>query len=333
MFIDEKELLVTAGKGGDGAALFRREIYVPRGGPDGGDGGRGGDVYVVGKNNLHALSHLAALDSIKAEDGAKGGHQKSTGKSGDDQIIAVPLGTVVMIEKEKGWESEIEIIEEDVPHLLVKGGNGGWGNWRYRSSINQAPDRFNPGLPGQEKRTKLILKLIADIGLVGLPNAGKSTLLSVVSAARPKIANYPFTTLEPQLGVVELKTNKETRQWVMADLPGLIEGASQGKGLGASFLKHVERTKSIVHCIDASSTLEEMAHNYDIIRKELNTWSEVLANKPELIALTKIDLLLEEELSEKITALEKLTKKKVYPISSVAHVGLEALLAAIPRES
>jgi len=327
MFLDEIELTVTAGKGGDGAALYRREIYVPRGGPDGGDGGNGGDVIVVGKNNLHALTHLAHIDSIKAEEGNKGGHQKSTGKSGADTIINVPLGTVLYRKVEGEWIEETEIVSEDVPYLLAKGGNGGWGNWHFRSSINQTPDRFNPGQAGEEKEIRFVLKLIADIGLVGLPNAGKSTLLSVISAAKPKIANYPFTTLEPQLGVAEVNPGGGERYHiVVADLPGLIEGANTGKGLGTAFLKHIERTKRIVHCLDASASLDELKANYQTVRNELSGWSKELADKPEIIALTKIDLILEEELEEKVKALKKLTKNEVYPISAASQHGLRELL-------
>jgi GTP-binding protein len=326
MFIDEKILTIEAGKGGDGAALFRKEKYVPRGGPDGGDGGRGGDVILEGRNNLHALAHLAHVERMEAKSGDGGGHSRSTGKDGEDIIIPVPLGTEVYVEHENVWEKTLEITEEGQKFLIAKGGNGGWGNWHYKSSIQQVPKRANPGLPGEKKKIQLILKLIADIGLVGLPNAGKSTLLSVVSAARPKIANYPFTTLEPQLGVATIGKGKDAKSWVIADLPGLIEGASAGKGLGATFLKHIERTKGILHCIAADATTEEILASYDQIRTELTSWSPLLAAKAEQIVLTKIDLISPEELAERVDALEKHTQKKVSAISAATHQGLDNLL-------
>ncbi len=327
MFIDEKELLIRAGRGGNGAALFRREKYVPRGGPDGGDGGNGGSIVVVAKHNLHALNHLAHTDRILAEDGKIGGHERSTGKSGEDTILELPLGTEVYILPEDGEpELRVALTEDEQKVVLAKGGSGGWGNWHFKSSIQQVPTRANAGLPGETFQVRLVLKLIADIGLVGLPNAGKSTLLSVITAARPKIANYPFTTLEPQLGVAEITRGKEKQSVVIADLPGLIEGAGQGKGLGTQFLKHVERTKSIVHCIDATTPTEEIAATYKTIRKELESWSEVLAAKPERVALTKIELVTEKELKEKMKAVTKVTKSPIFAISSVTRSGLVDLL-------
>jgi len=329
MFLDEKELTVQAGKGGDGAALFRREIYVPRGGPDGGDGGRGGDVVIVGKGNVHALAHLAHIEKVAAQDGQKGGHQRSTGKSGEHTDIAVPLGTVIEEQQEDGsWQEVGEINEEGQQLRIAKGGNGGWGNWRFRSSIQQAPDRYNPGLPGDRKHIRLILKLIADVGLVGFPNAGKSTLLSVVSAAKPKIANYPFTTLEPQLGVAMIGTTTDNRQIVIADLPGLIEGASEGKGLGVTFLKHIERTRTIVHCISSEQSIEEMKAGYATIRHELENWSSQLATKPEIIAITKSDLVQPAQLVEMVDVMKKATGRKVFAISAATHTGLTDLLTA-----
>jgi GTP-binding protein len=329
MFLDEKVLLIKAGKGGDGAALFRREIYVPRGGPDGGDGGNGGDVFIIGRHNLHAFSHLAHIEKIKAEDGMTGGHQTSTGKSGKHEEILVPLGTIIEVQEEdNSWNPIIEITEENQRFLIAKGGSGGWGNWHFKSSIQQAPDRFNPGLPGEVKTIRFVLKLIADIGLVGLPNAGKSTLLSVISAARPKIANYPFTTLEPQLGVASIGQGSDAKQVVVADLPGLIEGASGGKGLGTTFLKHIERTRTIIHCISSELSEDEMCEAYTTIRTELSNWSSELEHKPELIALTKIDILNEEDLLQKVKILKKYTKKSVYPLSAASGKGVKELLTA-----
>lgn len=330
MFVDEKQLTVIAGKGGDGATLFRREKYVAFGGPDGGDGGRGGSVYLVGTANLHALNHLAYTDKIEAEAGLVGGHQKSSGKSGEHSYINLPLGTVVSVLQEDGsYQDVVEFKEEGEEFLIAKGGNGGWGNWHFKSSIQQTPDRHNDGLPGEKKVLKLTLKLIADVGLIGLPNAGKSTLLSVISAAKPKIANYPFTTLEPQLGVANLKRGSETDQVVVADVPGLIEGASEGKGLGTKFLKHVERTKLLVHCIDVTTPVEDLIATYNTIRKELAGWSEVLAAKGEIIVLTKSELVLPEELEEKRKLLAKHTKEQVLSISAVTQQGLQELLAAV----
>ncbi|MEI6477855.1 MAG: GTPase ObgE [bacterium] len=334
MFIDEKELEIQAGRGGDGVALFRREIYVPKGGPDGGDGGRGGDVIIEGRANMHALSHLSAIDRLKAENGEKGGHKTSTGRSGEDSMILVPLGTVVeqWIPETETWKQIGELVEEGQSMVVATGGNGGWGNWHFKSSVQQAPDRWNPGLEGDKMRLRLVLKLIADIGLVGLPNAGKSTFLASVSAAQPKVANYPFTTLEPQLGVAEVGTGEDRTQLVIADLPGLIEGASQGKGLGAVFLKHVERTHRILHLIDSSATTEEILHNYRVIRTELETWSPVLLAKQETIVLTKIELIDPEELAEKITSLKTSIGKPVHAISAAAHKGVKELLTECAKD-
>ena len=329
MFVDEKKLLVRAGKGGDGAALFRREKYVPYGGPDGGDGGRGGDLILVGQGNLHAFNHLARTDRIEAEDGQPGGHQRSSGPAGKEAILAVPLGTIVEVKKGEEYEHLLEVTEEGQQIRLAKGGNGGWGNWHFKSSIQQAPERHNDGQPGEMLELRLTLKLIADIGLVGLPNAGKSTLLSAVSAAKPKIANYPFTTLEPQLGVLNLTRGRETQQLVIADLPGLIEGASDGKGLGQAFLRHIERTKMIIHCIDCTASPEEVVENYKTIRKELASWSEVLADKPERIALTKSELLPDDERKLREKALAKITKSKIITVSAVTHQHLTELFAGL----
>lgn len=338
MFIDEKELLIKAGKGGDGAALFRREIYVPRGGPDGGDGGGGGDILVIGKNNLHALTHLSHINKIEAENGAGGGHRQSTGKSGTDIYIEVPLGTVIYGKKQnqsqtselqdQDWEIIAEITEENQVVLLAKGGHGGWGNWHFKSSVQQAPTRFNPGLPGEKKEVKFELKLIADIGLIGLPNAGKSFFLQAVSSAHPKIADYPFTTLEPQLGVATIQDKGNPRQWVIADLPGLIEGASSGKGLGDKFLRHIERTKSLIHFLDITQEPAQIKTNYLTIRNELAAWKADLLTKPELIALSKIDLIPEEDLTSMVKNIEKKLGKRVYPISSLSQKGVLELLQA-----
>jgi GTPase len=327
MFVDEKKLFLRAGKGGDGAVLFRREKYVPRGGPDGGDGGRGGDVVIVAKHNLHALNHLAHVDKLIANDGLIGGHEKSTGKSAETLLIEVPCGTEVYDQESE--ELIVSLKEDGDRFTICHGGNGGWGNWRFRSSIKQVPKHANPGLPGSSRSVRLVLKLIADIGLVGLPNAGKSTLLSVVTAATPKIANYPFTTLEPQLGVANVTRGKETTAVVIADLPGLIEGAGGGKGLGIKFLKHIERTRRIIHCIDCSMPIEEIISSYLTIRAELAGWSPVLAEKPEIIALTKRELIDDQALQAITKALKKKTKSTIMAVSSQTREGLVELLTAL----
>lgn len=326
MFVDQKIIAVEAGKGGDGATLFRREKYVPYGGPDGGDGGKGGDVIIVGRSNLHALNHLARTDKIAAEKGQDGAHQRSSGKNGQDIELPVPLGTLIEEGIKEGFSAVTEITKEGQQFVIAKGGNGGWGNWHFKSSIQQAPQRHNDGLPGQKKQLRITLKLIADIGLIGLPNAGKSTLLASVSAAQPKIANYPFTTLEPQLGVANIKRGKEETQVVIADLPGLIEGASKGKGLGIQFLRHVERTRTVVHCIDSTTPLRDLIPTYKLIRDELSSWSERLADKKEVIALTKCELVSKIELLAKQRALHKHTGETVYVISAATHQGLTELL-------
>jgi GTP-binding protein len=335
MFLDEKVLTVEAGRGGDGAALFRREIYVPHGGPDGGDGGRGGDVILEARANVHTLSHLAHISKFKADDGKTGGHKRSTGKSGEDIIIPICTGTEIYVVGETGWEKIADLLTEGERLVIAKGGNGGWGNWHFRSSVNQAPERFNLGQEGEKKVIRLVVKLIADVGLVGLPNSGKSTLLSVISNAHPKIANYPFTTLEPQLGVASIGGEEEGRHLVVADLPGLIEGASDGKGLGDTFLRHLERTEVIIHCVDISQTIAEMEANYRVIRAELTAWSPLLAAKPEVIALTKADTLLPEEAETKEKEFTLWLKNGKYKtaaikrISSVAHQGLDVLLTSV----
>ena len=326
MFVDTKELQIRAGKGGDGVILFHREKYVPRGGPDGGDGGRGGDVLLLAARNLHALTHLARTNEFTAENGADGGHKRCTGKSGSDMTIQVPLGTLVSSKQEDGsWLQLAELLEEGQQCRIAKGGNGGWGNWHFRSSVQQVPDHANPGQQGEEIRLKLELKIIADVGLIGLPNAGKSTLLSVVSAAKPKIAEYAFTTLEPQLGVAQIGD----QQLVFADLPGLIEGASHGKGLGSTFLRHIERTHLLLHCLDCQPESEEILQNYQVVRQELGQWSELLKTKPERIVLTKADTVPAEDAEEKRALLERTLNVPVSLISAAAQRGTKELLTSL----
>ncbi len=327
MFVDEKKLLIRAGKGGDGAVLFRKEKYVPRGGPDGGDGGNGGSVHLKGASNLHALSHLASIDRIEAQPGQMGGHQLRTGKAGEDKTVLVPLGTQVF----DGEELLGELLEEGQELRIAKGGSGGWGNWRFRNSVDQVPQRANPGTPGEERTVRLSLQLIADVGLIGLPNAGKSTLLSAISNARPKVANYPFTTLEPQLGVVQLGSGDDATTFVVADLPGLIEGASSGKGLGTAFLKHAERTKTILHCCSLEQDDETLLAAYHTIRAELTSWSPKLGDKPELIVLTKADTVVPDELAARVVGLSKQLPSAPVVISAAARQGLADLLTSVQK--
>lgn len=313
MFIDQADFRVVAGKGGDGAVSFRRERYVPNGGPDGGDGGDGGDVIFVGKHDMHTLSNFRARKIYAAENGANGTHKKMYGKDGDDCIVEVPLGTTIHILGDQ--PTAIDITDDEQRYLAARGGNGGWGNAHFATSIKQAPAWAKQGLAGIEHDIHLELRLIADVGLVGLPNAGKSTLLSVISNAKPKIANYPFTTLEPQLGVVTVDDNS----FVVADIPGLIEGASTGKGLGHEFLRHIDRTKVILFMIDAADP--EPAKTLDILKNELTSFSATLAQKDSLITFSKIDTIDKDTLSEL-----QHTFSHAYFISAVTNSGTKELL-------
>jgi GTP-binding protein len=300
MFFDEAKIYVKGGDGGDGSVAFRREKYVPFGGPSGGHGGAGGSVYLVVDRNLNTLVHFKSRAHFKAERGGRGSGQKQQGKKGKDRLVPVPPGTTVH-DAETG-EFLADLVEEDQRVLVAQGGRGGRGNSAFATPTNQAPSMAEHGEPAPERWLRLELKLIADVGVIGMPNAGKSTLLSVVSAARPKIANYPFTTLQPNLGVVRLD---EYRSFVMADVPGLIEGASEGAGLGHQFLRHVERTRLLIHLLDGAA-LDPLA-DYALINKELTRFSERLADKPQLVVLNKIDLpdaqawwpLIEEEMAER----------------------------------
>jgi len=318
MFIDEAEINVTAGNGGDGSVSFRREKYVPMGGPDGGDGGDGGNVIILADNHCHGLAQFNREKNFKAESGHNGMGQKKSGKNGEDLILKVPAGTQIYVDDKMVHDF---VLEGD-QMIVAKRGIGGWGNTHFVSSIKQAPQWSKVGLKGESKRIHLELKLIADAGLVGLPNSGKSTFLSVVSNARPKIANYPFTTLEPNLGTIKLKD----KNIVIADIPGLIEGASQGRGLGVKFLKHIERTKVILHLIDATS--EDFLSDYKKIRNELSQFSLKLADKKEILVLTKSDLLPEKDLKKLLTSLKR---KKLDPIaiSSATNKNVALVIARL----
>ena len=325
-FIDEAHIYVKAGNGGNGAISFRREKYIPKGGPDGGDGGNGGNIVMRCVANLNTLLDFKYTKEFIAEDGENGHGANSHGKKGQDLIINVPIGTEVFFDDEE--EVSIDFTEIGQEVIIAKGGNGGFGNAYFKSSVNQAPRKANPGQEGEEFDLFLKLKILSDVGLIGLPNAGKSTFLSVVSKAKPKIADYPFTTLEPQLGVVAI----DNYSFVIADLPGLIEGASEGKGLGDRFLKHSERCSVLLHLID--STSEDVANTYEIIRKELKQYSQNLFEKQEVIALTKCDSLTEEDLENKKQELQKVIDKnhKIYTISSIARIGLTEVLRELKNK-
>lgn len=321
MFIDRVVVKVEAGTGGSGACSFRREKYYPMGGPDGGDGGRGGDVIVRGDSNLATLLDFTYRDSWIAERGEHGMGSNMTGRSGKDVILPVPPGTIVR-DKETG-EFICEVMKDGEEHIIAKGGRGGKGNAFFVTSTQQAPRKWQPGEEGSARVLELELKLIADIGLVGQPNAGKSTLLSVVSAARPKIANYPFTTLSPNLGVVPLSDH---RTFVVADIPGIIEGAHEGKGLGLQFLRHIERTRVLAFMVSIES--EDWQAELDQLRHEIREYSEALAEKPYCVVFTKCDLLGELFVPE----VEAPGAFGMYAVSAPGRLGLDVLLDAWWRQ-
>lgn len=320
-FIDEVSIQVISGNGGNGVVSFRREKYVAMGGPDGGNGGQGGNVYIEGDENINTLMHYRGRKIYQAPHGQNGSGSQMDGKAGEDIILKVPVGTLLFNAETGGLVQDIT--EHGQRELVAQGGRGGLGNMYFKSSTNQAPKYAQEGEKGQELNLKLELKLIADIALVGLPNAGKSTLISSISAAKPKIADYPFTTLTPNLGVV--KVGEESL--VVADVPGLIEKAAEGKGLGIQFLKHIERTSSLVHLIDCSMLLEpyEALEEYATVREELLKYKEDFGYKPEVICLTKIDAMSEEEIAKFQKEMEEQLDKKVLPISSVSGRNLDLL--------
>ena len=290
-FVDYVKIFAKSGNGGSGSAHFFRTKINPRGGPDGGDGGRGGHIILRGNAQLWTLLHLRYTRHIKAEHGDPGTGSTSTGANGKDIYIDVPLGTIV--KDEETGEQVLEITDDKEEKILLPGGNGGWGNDHFKSSVNQAPKYAQPGILGQENWFILELKILADVGLVGFPNAGKSTLLSVVSAAKPKIANYPFTTLVPNLGMVSYR---EGRSFVMADIPGIIEGASEGKGLGIRFLKHIERNSGLLFLVPVDS--DDIKKEYETLLNELRKYNPELLDKPRLLAVSKADMLDEEMMEE-----------------------------------
>ncbi|HEV2363068.1 MAG TPA: GTPase ObgE [Caulobacteraceae bacterium] len=317
-FLDECRIFAKAGDGGAGAVSFRREKFIEFGGPDGGDGGRGGDVWVEAVEGLNTLADYRYRQRYEAGRGGNGMGRNRTGARGEDVTLAAPVGTQVLDESRS--EVLADLTTPGAQLRLASGGNGGFGNVRFKGPTNQAPRHANPGLPGEERTVWLRLKLIADVGLVGLPNAGKSTFLAAASHARPKIADYPFTTLAPHLGVVETAQAR----FVLADIPGLIEGASQGAGLGVRFLGHVERTAVLLHLIDA--TLEDPAEAWRIVRCELDAYGAGLSAKPEVIALTKIDCLEEADRRRVAQEFQRRTGRAPYLVSALSGERMTALL-------
>jgi GTP-binding protein len=317
-FADYAKIYVTAGKGGDGSAHMRREKYVPKGGPDGGDGGRGGSIILKGNAQLNTILDLRYKKYIKAKPGANGGSSRSTGKDGESIILQVPLGTVAFDADTRERMGEITEDEEEI--VIAKGGRGGLGNWHFKSSVNQTPQYAEEGEIGEERVVELELKLIADVGLVGFPNAGKSTLLSALSHAKPKIADYPFTTLEPNLGVVKFS---DYRSFVMADIPGIIEEAHQGKGLGIQFLRHIERNSILLFMVSSQTDIE---YEYNALVNELKAYRKDLLDKPRVLAITKMDLKQGFKLDKKLHFDDEIP---VIPISSATGHGVDELREAL----
>jgi GTP-binding protein len=323
-FLDQAKVYVRSGDGGNGCVSFRREKFIEFGGPDGGDGGKGGDVIVECVANLNTLLDYRYKQHYKARKGGHGMGQNRTGAGGADVVLKVPPGTQIF--EEDGETLIADLTKPGDRVVLLRGGNGGFGNMRFKSSTNQAPRRANPGQEGEEMTIWLRLKLIADAGLLGLPNAGKSTFLAAVSAAKPKIADYPFTTLHPNLGVVRV----DSTDFVLADIPGLIEGAHDGAGIGDRFLGHVERCAVLLHLVDA--TLDDPADAYRVIRGELEAYGAGLEDKPEIVALSKADAVPEAELKKKAKALAKAAGRKPLVLSAVSGEGMTGALRALAAE-
>jgi GTP-binding protein len=323
-FLDQAKIFVRSGDGGAGSVSFRREKFIEFGGPDGGDGGRGGDVWLECVDGLNTLIDYRYQQHFKAATGGHGMGRNRSGAKGADVVLKVPPGTQVLAEDQETVLADLTVPGER--KLLLQGGNGGFGNAHFKSATNQAPRRANPGQSGEEMWIWLRLKLIADAGLVGLPNAGKSTFLATVTSAKPKIADYPFTTLHPNLGVVRSGDG----EFVLADIPGLIEGASEGAGLGTRFLGHVERTRVLLHLVDATS--DDVAADYRTVRRELKAYGGGLATKKEIVALSKCDALDEAALAEKAEALKKAARKKPLLLSAVSGFGVKEALFALARE-
>ncbi|HZH30603.1 MAG TPA: GTPase ObgE [Pyrinomonadaceae bacterium] len=327
MFIDRVKIRVSGGHGGNGVTAFRREKFVPRGGPSGGEGGKGGDVWLVADTGVNTLLHLRYNPEHSADRGRHGEGSNRSGREGEDVLVRVPVGTQVY-DAETG-DLMCDLAEEGQRWLAAKGGRGGFGNSHFATSTNRAPRYHQEGSPGEERELQLELKLLADVGLVGFPNAGKSTLISTVSAAKPKIADYPFTTLEPHLGVVDLG---DFRTFVIADIPGLIEGAHEGAGLGDRFLRHIERTKLLLHLVDVSSASgRDAVGDYDAINRELRAYDPQLAERPQIVVATKLDALDDPERLESVRRRATEDGRDFYEISSVTNTGVRELVYAVSQ--
>lgn len=325
MFIDRAKIRVRGGRGGNGVTAFRREKFVPRGGPSGGDGGKGGDVWIVADESLNTLLHLRYNPEHIAERGRHGEGSNCSGRDGEDRTVRVPVGTQIF--DSASGEFLQDLTEDGARWQAAKGGRGGFGNSHFATSTNRAPRYHQSGSEGEELELQLELKLLADVGLVGFPNAGKSTLISTISAAKPKIADYPFTTLEPHLGVVDLG---DFRTFVVADIPGLIEGAHEGAGLGDRFLRHVERTKLLLHLVDVSSASgRDPVSDYQTVNHELKAYNPELAERPQLVVATKVDALDEPERLESLRQQTEIDGLPFYVISSVTNQGTKELVAAV----
>jgi GTPase len=322
-FLDEAKVYIASGAGGNGCVSFRREKFIEFGGPNGGDGGKGGDVVVEAVNGLNTLIDYRYQQHFKAQRGGNGMGKDRAGANGKDVVLKVPIGTQVY--EEDGETLVADLTEVGEPATLAKGGNGGFGNAHFKSSTNRAPRHANPGQPGEERTIRLRLKLIADAGLIGLPNAGKSTFLAAVSAAKPKIADYPFTTLHPQLGVVKV----DEREFVLADLPGLIEGAHEGAGLGDRFLGHTERCRVLLHLVDG--TIEDAGAAYRTVRAELEAYGQGLSEKPEIVALSKADAMTSELVKAQSSKLKKASKKTPLVLSAQSGEGVQEALRALAK--
>ncbi|HRH44831.1 MAG TPA: GTPase ObgE [Pyrinomonadaceae bacterium] len=327
MFIDRVKIKVKAGNGGDGVTAFRREKFIPRGGPNGGDGGKGGSVWMEADEGYNTLLHLRYNPEHKAERGRHGEGSNKHGKDGEDVVVKVPVGTQIFDAESNNLL--FDFTEPGQRFCAAKGGKGGWGNAHFATPTKRAPKYHYTGRAGEEKELQLELKLFADVGLLGFPNAGKSTLISVISAARPKIADYPFTTLEPNLGVVDIG---DFRTFVVADIPGLIEGAHEGAGLGDRFLRHVERTKLLLHLVDVSSLSgRDPIKDYEIINREIASFNPELAQRPQVVVATKLDALDDPERLEKLRKRAKKDKKQFFEISAVTNQGTHELVMKVAQ--
>jgi len=322
-FLDQAKIFVEAGYGGSGSASFRREKFVEFGGPDGGDGGNGGSIILVAETNLNTLIDFRFKQHLKAERGQNGMGKKKTGKSGKNLILKVPVGTQIFEEDNNTLIEDLTKSGQEI--VIANGGKGGLGNVRFKSSTNRAPRKKTDGSKGESFWVWLQLKVIADIGIIGMPNSGKSSLLSVLTSAKPKIANYPFTTINPNLGVAYYN-NKEI---TLADIPGLIEGAHEGVGLGDKFLRHIERCKNILHLIDITN--DNLIENYSKVRKELLKYSSKLTKKREIVVFNKIDMASDDEINEKVNIFSKKIKKKIYKISALKHKGIVDIKRALVK--